>query len=157
GSDVITTTDGTGAYSFGGLAAGTYSIVEEVPVGWDPTPDASPITSRSVTVSANQTLSGLDFGLFPAPPSGVVLVSASDTGASNSDGVTSFNNSTPGTALTFTVSGVIDGASVVLSDNGTQIGQGTAAGSSVNITTDGATTFVDGVHHITATQSIHNT
>jgi protocatechuate 3,4-dioxygenase beta subunit len=156
GSDIITTTDSSGNYIFAGLPAGTYSVVEEVPTGWGGTPDANPVISHSVTVSANEDLTGQDFGLFPAAPSGIVLAAASDSGASNSDGVTNFNNSSAGTALQFVVSGVIPGASVVLFDGATQIGQATAAGNSVNITTNGSTTFADGIHQLTATQSFGN-
>ena len=86
----------------------------------------------------------------------MTLAAASDTGASNSDGVTSLNNSSAAKELQFLVAGVISSATVTVFDGSTQIGQGTASGNSVTITTDGRNTLSDGVHHITATQSFNN-
>ena len=150
--DVSTTTDANGNYSFNGLADGTYTVREVVPTGWLQTS----VASYSVTVSSTQNSTGNNFGQFPDSPSGVTLAAASDTGASNSDGVTSFNNSTVATELQFVVAGVISGATVTLFDGSTQIGQATASGSTVTITTDGSTTLADGIHHISAIQSFQN-
>ena len=63
GTDIITTTDANGNYTFAGLAAGNYSVVEQVPTGWEATPQGSPVISHSVTVSANQDLLNQNFGL----------------------------------------------------------------------------------------------
>jgi cyclophilin family peptidyl-prolyl cis-trans isomerase len=151
-SEVSTTTDANGGYTFTALDPGTYTVREVVPTGWSETSAAS----YSVTVAAGQVVTGKDFGQFPGAPVGVVLQAVSDTGASNSDGLTNLNNSIPGNSLQFLITGVIPGASVALFDGGTQIGQGTASGNSVVITTNGSTTLTDGLHHITATQSFQN-
>jgi cyclophilin family peptidyl-prolyl cis-trans isomerase len=151
-SETSATTDANGNYTFTALDPGTYTVREVVPTGWDQTS----VASYSVTVAAAQVVTGKDFGQLPGPSGVVGLVAVSDTGTSNSDGVTKLNNSTPGTSLQFLVSGVISGATVTLMDGSTQIGQATATGNSVTITTNGSTTLADGVHHITATQTFQN-
>jgi hypothetical protein len=83
----------------------------------------------------------------------VVLLAASDTGASNSDRLTNLDNSAPGCALTFRVSGAIIGATITLYAGATAIGSATAIGAETDVTTDGATTLASGVYSITATQT----
>lgn len=56
----IAITDALGQYSFGGLAAGSYTVREVVQPGWYPTVPNS--GARVVTVSTGQTLSSQDFG-----------------------------------------------------------------------------------------------
>ena len=52
----------------------------------------------------------------PAAPTGISLEPASDTGASNSDDITSLNNSSPSNELQFLVTGVTPGDEVMLFD-----------------------------------------
>jgi hypothetical protein len=54
-----TTTNSSGAFTFGGLSAGTYRIVEVIPSGWRRT--APTAGYYDVTVSAGQSVSGKDF------------------------------------------------------------------------------------------------
>lgn len=85
----------------------------------------------------------------PVAPASVELLAGSDTGASNSDRITRLNN-TAGNTLQFRVSGVAGGVAVRVLADGTQIGQATAAGDSVVITTDGSHALSQGNHSITA-------
>ncbi|MCP4195300.1 MAG: tandem-95 repeat protein [Planctomycetaceae bacterium] len=79
------------------------------------------------------------------------LSAGSDSGSSSSD------NLTNQTELEFEVSDVADGALVELFGNGTKIGEGTAAGNSVTITTANLASFGDGIYEITATQTLGDT
>ncbi len=55
------TTDANGAYTVGGLSAGTYKVREILPSGWKQiTPTKN--YAQTVTVSTNQAVSGKDFG-----------------------------------------------------------------------------------------------
>jgi ribosomal protein S16 len=87
----------------------------------------------------------------PAAPTSIALLAASDTGGSNSDGITSINH-----GLKFQVNGVLDGAEVKLFANGQLIGTGTASSTSVTITTDSDVTLNDGNIAITAVQTLKN-
>ena len=69
---------------------------------------------------------------------------------------TNLNNSTSGTALQFLVSGVTSGDEVEILADGNPIGEATASGTSVTVTTDGSTTLTDGSHTITAIQIATN-
>lgn len=89
----------------------------------------------------------------PTAPTGVTLVAASDTGSSNTDGITRLNNSAANT-LQFQVAGVQAGAVVALFEGATQIGQATATGTTVTITTNGTATLADGARSITAKQTV---
>ena len=89
----------------------------------------------------------------PAAPTNVTLASASDTGGSDSDAVTSLNNS-GGQTLQFEVEGVIAGALVELYADGELIGQTTATAATATIVTDGTTLLADGDHEITVKQTI---
>ena len=92
----------------------------------------------------------------PAAPTGISLEPASDTGASNSDGITSLNNSSSSQELQFLVTGVTSGDTVILMDGAKQIGSAVASGSSVVVTTDGSTTLSNGGQQITAEQVLEN-
>ncbi|HEX3998714.1 MAG TPA: peptidylprolyl isomerase [Pirellulales bacterium] len=92
----------------------------------------------------------------PAAPTSVTLEAASDTGSSNSDDITSFNNSSAGKELQFLVTGVTLGDTVVLMDGGKQIGSAVATSSSVVVTTNGAVTLSNGPQQITAEQILEN-
>ena len=118
-------------------ASGVYSIVLGVRAAgssaWD---------TQTVAVYVN-----------PAAPTSVTLAAASDTGSSDSDGLTNLNN-TAGKTLQFQVDGVISGADVQLCADGMLIGEATASGTSVVVTTNGTAALADGARSITATQTL---
>jgi hypothetical protein len=71
--ELTTTTDVNGNYSFTGLTAGNYKIREVIPTGWKQiTPSNN--YGWTLTLSANQTLTGKNFGeeitTTPPPPTG---------------------------------------------------------------------------------------
>ncbi len=78
----------------------------------------------------------------------VDLTAASDGGASDADDVTNV------TELQFEVSNVVDGALVELFADGDKIGEGTASGNSVIITSSNLSALGDDVYEITASQTI---
>jgi subtilase family serine protease len=90
----------------------------------------------------------------PAAPSTPALSSASDTGVSNSDGITNLNNSA-GKTLTFTIGNTVSGATVTLFANGVAIGSAVASGTSTSVTTNGTTILADGSVSFTAQQAIN--
>ena len=62
-----TTTDSTGAYSFGPLPVGAYYVAEDCPAGWvqtAPNADGDLTTCDAITVDADGNVTGLDFGNF---------------------------------------------------------------------------------------------
>ncbi len=85
------------------------------------------------------------------PPTGVSLAPGSDAGFSSTDGLTNQ------TTLTFIVSGLEDGAQVELFAGNTLIGEGTASGSTLEVMTTNPSAFTDGVHSVTATQTVGGT
>jgi VCBS repeat-containing protein len=89
-----------------------------------------------------------------AAPTAVDLLASTDTGISSSDNITRLNNSAAGSALQFRVTGVQNGAVVRLYHNNTMIGQGTASGTTIDITTNGSATIPDGAANITAIQVV---
>jgi cyclophilin family peptidyl-prolyl cis-trans isomerase len=94
----------------------------------------------------------------PAAPSSIDLLSASDTGVSDTDNITRLNNASAGTKLSFQINGVNAGAVVQLFDGPTLLGQATVASgaTSVVITTSGSTALANGQHNLTATQTLSN-
>lgn len=80
------------------------------------------------------------------------LLPASDSGASQSDNVTYFNNSSSA-PLGFLIPGTVSGATITLFADGTAIGSTVASGSTTQVTTNGLITLGDGPHAITATQT----
>ncbi len=86
-------------------------------------------------------------------PTGVDLVAACDTGVSDSDDITSLDNSDSANTLQFEVSGTIAGATVTLYADGTAIGSVVATGVTTLVATDGATDLPDGPRSITARQA----
>ncbi len=86
----------------------------------------------------------------PDVPLGVNLLATSDSGVSDSD------NLTNATALQFEVTGVTDGALVRLHNGSSVIGQDTASGTSVTITTSNLDALGDGTYSLFATQIIDN-
>ena len=127
------------------------------------TPGNAPAGVYSMTVgveAANSSTASYDtqavpIYIDPAAPSGIKLTPASDTGSSDTDNLTNLNN-TLGKTLTFEVDGVVSDANVQLFANNVLIGQATASGTSVDITTNGTATLADGVNSITATQTLEN-
>lgn len=99
--------------------------------------------------NANFTITG---PVAPTAPSVPSLAAASDTGSSSSDRITRLGNASPASALTFSVAGVTSGNTVNLYAGSTLVGSAVAAGTSVNITTDGASSLADGVVSFTAEQ-----
>lgn len=91
--------------------------------------------------------------VLPATPTGVKLATNSDTGASSTDGVTQKNNAS-GAPLTFELGGLETGAVVKLFAGTTLVGQATATGATMAITTNGAAALPDGDYSITATQTV---
>lgn len=91
----------------------------------------------------------------PAAPSGITLLGSTDTGPSDQDGITSFDNS-EGKGLRFRVHGVVRDAEVTLYADGNAIGSGTVTtdDGSVVIVTDGDLPLADGDHEITAVQTL---
>ena len=89
----------------------------------------------------------------PAPT--VELLASSDTGSSNTDGVTNLNNTLAKT-LRFRVSSTAGGADVVLYADGAEIGRATASTDPVIIETLGTVPLTDAAHAITAQQTLRN-
>ncbi len=117
-----------------------------------------PADAYDVTVQIGREVLARDFGVVQVPIlSGLDLLVATDSGASSTDNITNFNNSTASRALQFSVAGAVDGALVRILADGVVIGQLTvAAGSSgnVTITTNGTTSLTDGIRNFTATQEL---
>ncbi len=86
----------------------------------------------------------------PSSPTAVDLAAASDSGSSNTDNITN------ATALQFTVTGVTNGAVVRLHRGDTVIGEATASGTSVVITTSSLGSLANGTYGIFATQRINS-
>ncbi len=87
-------------------------------------------------------------GTTATAPSAVSLAAESDTGASNSDGITNAGS------LTFNVTGVQNGAEVVLFAGTTEIGRGLASGTTATITTNNIAALGTGTYSITARQIV---
>ncbi|HZN35961.1 MAG TPA: Ig-like domain-containing protein [Pirellulaceae bacterium] len=83
----------------------------------------------------------------PAAPT-VDLLAASDSGVSNSDNITNAGT------LQFQISGVTNGALVKLLKGTTVLAQGTASGTSIALSTTDIAAAGEGVHGITATQTV---
>lgn len=84
----------------------------------------------------------------PAAPAAVDLVAASDSGFSSTDNITNQ------TSLAFEVTGVTSGAQVRLYHGMTSIGEATASGTSVTITTSSLSDLADGTYTLYATQTV---
>lgn len=88
-----------------------------------------------------------------AAPTAIDLAAASDSGASDSDNVTNVSS------LTFDISGVTDGATVqiVNTANNSVVGEGTAQGTSISITTNNLAAIGDGTYSLAARQVVGGT
>ena len=78
----------------------------------------------------------------------VDLQAGSDTGLSPSDNVTNAGT------LNFDITGVTSGAIVKLKEGSTILAQGTATGTSITLSTTQIATLGEGIHHVTATQTV---
>jgi hypothetical protein len=85
----------------------------------------------------------------PAPGQ-PALQSGSDSGISNSDRITNFDNSTPAKALAFDVPGTTAGDTVAIYSDGVLIGSAVATGGTTTVITDGSTALANGPRNITA-------
>ncbi len=143
-----------GSYYIDALPAGTYDVRQVLQAPFSQTAPVGGFYTVGLAFAAHVV--DRDFGNqapASATPTGVALQPTSDTGASNSDQITRLNNSSPGEALQFEVTGTIAGATVTLFADGTPIGSTTASGTTTIVTTDGATTLADGLRTITARQT----
>jgi hypothetical protein len=100
---------------------------------------------------SNQSFNVINVPVSTAKPGQPALTAGSDTGTSNSDGITRLNNST-GKALVFDVPNTINNAMVRLYYNNQLLGSTTGNGGTVQITTNESVTIPDGVRAITARQ-----
>lgn len=101
-----------------------------------------------------QLLNGLVYAATVNPPSGLDLLAVTDSGASTTDNLTQFNNASPGTAVQVQLTGVTNGATVRLYADGASIGEAIATGTEVVVTSNGTTRLADGIHTLTATQTV---
>lgn len=117
-----------------------------------------PASSYDVTVAIGGQVTGRDFGVFDIPtPTGIDLLDEADSGASNTDNITNFNNSAANRALQFRVTGVVDGATVRIRADGVAIGEVQVPPNSngvINVTTNGTAALADGTRSFTATQTL---
>ncbi|WP_428305558.1 ELWxxDGT repeat protein [Lacipirellula sp.] len=151
-NEVFTVTDDDGKYRLQ-LEPGTYTIRMVVSAqGTQTSPAAG--AAHTVTVEIGVDLNNRNFGeSIILAPTGVTLAAPSDTGSSDSDRITTLNNSA-GRQLTFVVSGVAPGGEVRLYAGDTLIGSAVSTGSTVTIVTNGTVTLTDGVHEISARQTL---
>ncbi len=91
-----------------------------------------------------------------AAPGAPSLLPVSDTGASQSDGVTNLDNSDATKTLQFSVPGATPGATVTIYADGIALGSAVATDSTTVVTTtpSPALTLADGSHVITARQTV---
>ncbi len=136
-------------------------------------PTAVGIYTLQLRVAASETELGLDpsvdsryayyndtqlVALCVSPQAPTVdLLAGSDTGLSSTDNITGLDN-TSGNVLQFRVTNTVNGAVVSLYVDGqtTPIGQATASGTEVTITTNGTLDLADGVHSFWAVQELEN-
>lgn len=110
---------------------------------------STPTSTNSSTRSQTMDLQVVTVNVGPTAPTGVSLNASSDTGISNSDGIT---NTAP---VTFTVTGVTAGATVEVLSGDTQIGVGLATGSTATITTNNFAALGNATHTVTARQTVN--
>ena len=85
-------------------------------------------------------------------PGAPVLLAASDTGVSSSDGITSLDNSSTAEELQFSVAGTLPGDTVNIYADGMLFGSAIASSTTTIVTTDGVKPLSVGSHSITASQ-----
>jgi hypothetical protein len=115
---------------------------------------ASPIKGAFLQVTDGSIISSSNsFDVSPYATAAPVLTAGSDTGISQTDGITDLNNSSPSAVLQFSVANTVIGATVDVYANGEQIGSALATGTTTIVTTNGVTPLADGSYSITATQA----
>ncbi len=87
------------------------------------------------------------------PPGSPDLLAFSDTGVSNTDNLTSLDNSTLLKVLKFVVNGTVPTATVAVYADGKRIGAVVATGTTTTVTTDGQFALTNGIRSITARQT----
>jgi large repetitive protein len=115
----------------------------------------APVTrSFDVTVAADSASNPANpfAAKIPTAPTSITYLPPTGTGSQT----TSRNNSSSDTTLQFQVAGVTSGNLVEVLADGNPIGQATASGTSVVVTTDGSTKLADGAHKFTAIQIAKN-
>ncbi len=115
----------------------------------------SPVTqSFTVTIQADSSSNPANpfKSVTPAAPTAVAFLPPSG----GSSTATNLNNASSASALQFQVSGVTSGDLVEILADGNVIGQATASGATVTVTTDGSTKLTDGLHQFTAIQIAPN-
>ena len=83
----------------------------------------------------------------PLPP---IIEAREDSGISNSDGITNFNNGSAETALKFVVGGTVGGTTVTVYSDGIAVGSAVASGASTTVTANVDAVFSEGTHVITS-------
>ncbi len=106
-------------------------------------------SQRNSLMAAVLTYFGTTALVAPGTPD---LVASSDTGTSNSDNLTSRNNSA-GKTLQFSVANTISGETVQILSGTTVIGSAVASSSTTTVTTDGVNLLADGAVSISARQT----
>ena len=110
-----------------------------------------------VTLSSGQVITGINFGnslLFPSViPSVPDLLPATDSGISDSDDITNFDNIDPSRQLQFSVGNTIPGATVTVYADGIIIGNIVATGDTTVVPTNSVLGLTDGDHSFTARQT----
>jgi uncharacterized delta-60 repeat protein len=93
--------------------------------------------------------------IIPAPesPGTPALLAATDSGVSNSDDITNFDNSSSSKALQFSVPLTVPGDLVSIYADGTLIGSATATSTTTTVITNGSRPLGSGIYSITARQS----
>ncbi len=150
------TTDGAGRYAFSGLVEGTYVVSVNVQAGWGQTLPGNG-GARTVTVVCGQSAFGNSFGFINTPlaPSTPDLTFESDRGLYHDDNITNLNNSSFMKTLYFAAQGTIPGATVNLyADGALWLDSAVAQGQDVLFRTDGVSVLTEGVHQITARQTL---
>ena len=132
--------------SAGGTAKTTAEMKQQGTFsGWD--------FASTWAIVENTTYPYLPWGTSP-DITGLVLSASSDTGVSNSDGITNRDNSSPANRITLTVSGTTAGATVWVYYAGQTIGSATAGGTTTDVTTNGTVDLPDGADSISASQTV---
>jgi len=151
-TETSATTDANGAYVLR-LAPGQHTIRQVLLSQTQQTAPTNP-SFFTLNVGIGSNITDVRFGNFAvAAPGAVALLAATNSG-STADNITNFNNNSAARALQFSVSNVQDGATVRLFADGVLIGQATASGATVTITTNGTTSLADGARSIIATQEL---
>ncbi len=134
----VTVTPASGAY-------GVYSILVKV---------AASQTGLSATSAYSYDSQVVPVYVTPSAPVIERLLPASDSGSSDSDSITSLDNSTSSKTLTFRVSGLMTGCQVTIYADGTAIGQTVATDDTMDIQTSGSLDLTDGAHTIAVVQTL---